>query len=106
MQERKTRLETLRLELLERIRHYEAHQHRTSGALDKDLDDQALEVRNDEVIARLEDEARTELAQVERALARLDAGVGDHCEICGGLIAPERLEALPYTTRCKACADR
>ena len=103
MQERKTRLETLRLELLERIRHYEAHQHRTSGALDKDLDDQALEVRNDEVIARLEDEARTELSQVERALARLDTGVGDHCEICGGLIAPERLEALPYTTRCMIC---
>lgn len=103
--DRKTLLEGLRTELQARIQRYEDHQHRTSGALDKDIEDQALEVQNDEVVERLDDEAKTELAQVERALARIDAQVGDRCEECGDPIAPGRLEALPYTTHCKDCAD-
>ncbi|NYS80177.1 MULTISPECIES: TraR/DksA C4-type zinc finger protein [Halomonadaceae] len=104
-QDRKALLDSLRLELKSRIHHYEDHQHRSSGALNKDLDDQALEVQNDEVVARLEEEARVELVQTERALERIAAQVGDRCEECGNPIEPERLEALPYTTRCKSCAD-
>tara|TARA_R110001599_G_scaffold94429_1_gene245489 strand:- start:185 stop:544 length:360 start_codon:yes stop_codon:yes gene_type:complete len=102
--DRKALLDNLRLELKARIHHYEEHQHRSSGALNKDLDDQALEVQNDEVVARLEEEARLELVQAEHALARIAAQVGDFCEECGKPIAPDRLKALPYTTRCKNCA--
>lgn len=104
-QDRKALLDNLRLELKARIHHYEEHLHRSSGAINKDLDDQALEVQNDEVVARLEEEARLELTQAERALARIAAEVGDFCEACGKPIAPSRLKALPYTTRCKNCAD-
>ncbi|MCE7517467.1 hypothetical protein LZG37_04925 [Halomonas titanicae] len=43
-QDRKALLDNLRLELKARIHHYEEHQHRSSGALNKDLDDQAVEV--------------------------------------------------------------
>lgn len=103
--DRKALLEGLRKELQARIQHYEDHRHRISGALDKDIEDQALEVQNDEVVERLDDEARIELAQVERALVRIDAQIGDRCEECGDPIAPARLEALPYTTHCKDCAD-
>lgn len=28
------------------------------------------------------------------------------CELCGGVISPERLEALPETNRCVDCAKR
>ncbi|TDX31085.1 TraR/DksA family transcriptional regulator [Modicisalibacter xianhensis] len=104
-QARKATLEELRADLQARIHRYQDHQHRTSGALDKDLEEQALETQNDEVVDRLEQEAKDELAQVDRALARIDAQVGDRCEECGDPIAPERLAALPYTTRCKDCAD-
>lgn len=104
-QARKAKLEELRADLLARIDRYQDHQHRASGALDKDLEEQALETQNDEVVDRLEQEAKEELAQVDRALARIDAQVGDRCEECGDPIAVERLAALPYTTRCKDCAD-
>lgn len=103
--DRRSRLEALRLELLERIGFYEAHQRRMSGALDKDMEEQAQEVENDEVVDLLDNEAREELAQVDRALARIAANVGDVCEICGDPIAPDRLEALPLTTRCVDCAS-
>lgn len=104
-QDRKTLLDNLRIELKDRIHQYQEHQHRNNGVLDKDLDEQALEVRNDEVVARLEEEARLELAQAERALARIAAQIGDRCDECGNTIEPDRLKALPYTTRCRNCAD-
>ncbi|MDW5377927.1 TraR/DksA C4-type zinc finger protein [Halomonas sp. HP20-15] len=101
--DRKALLEGLRAELRERIQRYEDHRHRISGVLDKDLEDQATQAQNDEVVDGLEEEATEELAQVERALARINAQLGERCEKCGDPIEAGRLEALPYTTRCKNC---
>ncbi|MCD6003522.1 MULTISPECIES: TraR/DksA family transcriptional regulator [Halomonadaceae] len=101
---RKALLEGLRTELQERLQRYKEHQHRISGALEKDLEEQATQVQNDEVVDQLENEATSELTQIELALARIEAQLGDYCEECGGLIAPERLKALPYATRCKDCS--
>lgn len=39
-------------------------------------------------------------AQVERALAKLEAGKYGICEDCGKPIAEERLAAIPYATLC------
>lgn len=47
-------------------------------------------------------ESETLLADVERALERLDAGSYDLCEVCGAEIEPTRLEASPATRRCQA----
>lgn len=105
MQDRKALLEGLRAELQARIHRYEGHQRRLNGALDKDLEEQALEIQNDDVVNQLDHGARSEVAQIEKALARIDAELGDRCEKCGGPIATGRLEALPYTTRCKDCAE-
>lgn len=104
MSERREALETQRDELIERLQRYRAHRHRDAGALDKDMDDQALEVQNDEVVESLEAEAEEELAQVEHALERLAAGQGERCERCGATIAPGRLAAPPYSTLCVDCA--
>ena len=41
--------------------------------------------------------------QVERALARVEAGTYGICETCGQHIAAERLEASPAVTECIAC---
>jgi len=46
------------------------------------------------------DSVEAELADVESALGRLDAGTYGVCEACGRPIGPERLEALPATRFC------
>jgi DnaK suppressor protein len=40
------------------------------------------------------------LAEVERALAKLDDGTYGHCDVCGESIGAARLEARPWATRC------
>jgi len=47
---------------------------------------------------------RDHLAEVEAALARLDAGEYGTCERCGQPIAAARLEARPTARRCVRCA--
>lgn len=49
-----------------------------------------------DVLAGLDDE----LADVERALARLDDGTYGRCEMCGQALPDERLAAAPATRRC------
>ena len=105
MTNRKTELETLRADLRARLSRFEAHQQRKDGALDKDFEEQATQTQNDEVVDSLESETREELRQIERALDRIDQGLGDECESCGESIDPRRLQVLPYTTLCVDCAD-
>jgi DnaK suppressor protein len=44
------------------------------------------------------------LARTERALAKLDEGTYGVCDRCGEPIAPPRLEAMPDSVLCLACA--
>ncbi|WP_250028502.1 TraR/DksA family transcriptional regulator [Paractinoplanes maris] len=50
--------------------------------------------------------ARAQLVSVDDALTRLDAGTYGRCEVCGEVIAAERLEIRPFATTCVACAQR
>jgi RNA polymerase-binding transcription factor DksA len=61
---------------------------------------QASEIRDG-----MNDEAVGELRDISRALARLDAGDYGICDKCGEPINPARLQALPYASRCIACAE-
>lgn len=57
--------------------------------------------------SRLEGLRRTQLdalAAVDAAAARLASGQATVCSVCGGPIAPERLEARPDATSCIDCA--
>lgn len=47
---------------------------------------------------------RDERAEVDAALARVEAGTYGVCAVCGRAIAPGRLEARPTATTCVACA--
>ncbi|WP_290798290.1 TraR/DksA C4-type zinc finger protein [Halomonas sp.] len=105
MADRKGVLEGLQVDLIERIERYRAHKEQRGGPLDKDMEEQAIELQNDEVVDALEREAEEELRQVMHALARIDAGEGDVCEACEEPIAPERLGAVPFTTLCRHCAE-
>lgn len=44
------------------------------------------------------------LASLDEAAARVERGEGTTCSVCGGPIAPERLEARPQATTCIDCA--
>jgi RNA polymerase-binding transcription factor DksA len=46
------------------------------------------------------EQVEAELADVERALRRLDDGSYGTCEACGTAIADDRLEAMPATRFC------
>jgi DnaK suppressor protein len=56
---------------------------------------------DDAVLARVE----ADLAGVERAMARLDDGTYEACEVCGQPIGDERLSTAPTETRCSTCAS-
>lgn len=49
-------------------------------------------------------QAEDQLATIQRALARVDAGTYGNCERCGGGIGEERLLARPSATTCVHCA--
>jgi len=49
---------------------------------------------------------RATLADVERALAKLDDGSYGQCEQCGQPIGDARLEAMPTARRCISCASK
>ncbi|GAA1922235.1 TraR/DksA family transcriptional regulator [Nocardioides hwasunensis] len=56
-------------------------------------------------IGALVRQVRHHLDELDAAVARLDAGSYGVCEGCGAAIADARLEALPATRTCIACAS-
>jgi RNA polymerase-binding protein DksA len=62
-----------------------------SITLDQELDD------------TLEENSEHVLAEIDAALARIEAGTYGICVNCGQPIPLERLEAIPYATQCIDC---
>ena len=61
-----------------------------------------------EVVAALNPEVALEdllaaIEEIDRALAKIEAGNYGNCEQCGRLIPEDRLRALPYAALCVAC---
>jgi DnaK suppressor protein len=52
------------------------------------------------------DRLQTTLAEVDRALEKLESGTYGQCDVCGEPIAEGRLEALPWAVRCVRDASR
>jgi RNA polymerase-binding transcription factor DksA len=44
--------------------------------------------------------------KIHAALGRIEDGTYGICESCGRPINPARLDAIPYATYCKECAER
>lgn len=68
--------------------------------------DNAHEWENADIRDDLSREAESQLASVQAALARVDAGEYGTCAGCGKPIGSKRLEAMPEVTLCIACAER
>jgi RNA polymerase-binding transcription factor len=68
-------------------------------------DRSVLVLGQDVELERLEMKRR-ELRRIDDVLARVEEGSYGSCEDCGVEIAEERLEILPFTTRCVECERR
>ena len=75
----------------------------SSAAGDQHLADHASEMVDREVDVSLEENAEQIVYEIDRAVARIDAGTYGRCERCGQEIPEERLEAVPYATLCVTC---
>lgn len=49
---------------------------------------------------------RAQAEAAQEALARWSAGTGPQCEVCGAVIAFDRLSSLVAAVRCAGCAPR
>lgn len=92
-------------ELLTRAAKVRADITRSSGPLDKDFAEQVVQMENDAVLAGIGEATKQELAQINRALAQLDQGSYGRCSSCGEPIGARRMQALPYSDLCIACAE-
>lgn len=52
------------------------------------------------------DKLQLTMVDVERALVKIEDGSRGTCDVCGGPIGEERLEALPWATLCVEDAAR
>jgi RNA polymerase-binding transcription factor DksA len=99
------RLRERRGVLGKRLRQVQGDRRRESAPLSADFAEQAVERENDDVLDALDERERDELALIDRALARVDAGCFGICDACGSDIDPRRLETLPETSHCIHCAE-
>jgi RNA polymerase-binding transcription factor DksA len=105
MQSMETRLRQRLSELMSREEQITGDLRQESGALSSDWEEQAQDLENSEVLAALDVHNREEISQIQSALQRLKAGTFGICARCEEAIPEGRLNALPYTTLCVACAS-
>ncbi|MGH3037536.1 MAG: TraR/DksA family transcriptional regulator [Gaiellaceae bacterium] len=70
---------------------------------DNHLADSATATLNREIDYTLEENSEHVLGALDDALERIENGTFGKCARCGRQIAEERLEAIPYATRCIDC---
>lgn len=70
---------------------------------DNHLADSATATLNREIDSTLEENSGHVLVGIDEALDRIENGTFGTCARCGKQIAEDRLEALPYATRCIDC---
>ena len=70
---------------------------------DNHLADSATATLNREIDYTLEENAENVLSGINEALDRIEGGTFGSCTRCGKQISEERLDALPYATRCIDC---
>jgi RNA polymerase-binding transcription factor DksA len=71
-----------------------------------ELVERAQDERTARLIARLDDQTRREIVEINAALDRMIEGSYGRCIACEQPIATARLRALPATALCFACAEQ
>lgn len=75
---------------------------------DRDIErtDRVQEEAAEVALTALDEQGRREMAAIQDALARIDAGTYGICDTCGETISAERLTAMPMARRCISCQER
>jgi len=95
------RLETRLQEIRGRVGRIERDLRKTP---ERDWQEQATAVENDQVLEGLDDMVRAEVLGIQQALDRMAAGEYGFCVECREPIDEKRLEAAPTADRCIYCA--
>ncbi len=101
----KTDLLGKRDEITARVERTHKHLFARDEPVSANFSEQVKQRENDELIQALDQEGREELRMINKALARIESGDYPFCSRCGEEIAPQRLQAIPYTDKCIACAS-
>ena len=72
---------------------------------DRDWQERAVEMENDEVLEGLDSSTLDEVRMIQTALGRIDEGTYGACSKCGEPIADARLKAMPHAATCVGCAS-
>ena len=70
-----------------------------------DWEDLATEREGDEVLEATGQAGLVEISRIRAALKRIAEGTYGVCVRCGDPIVEARLDALPWTPRCRKCAQ-
>jgi RNA polymerase-binding protein DksA len=95
-------LQSEKVELERRINAIHSH---ARDPLEADSAEQAAQLGNVAVKVALENEGLQEVAEINAALQRLEAGSFGICVGCGEDIDKERLHARPWSSECLDCAE-
>jgi RNA polymerase-binding transcription factor DksA len=79
--------------------------HRLASTQEIDADSERL-LQEESVNLGLNAVLYTQLRLIEEALVRLDQGEYGYCQGCGGPIAPNRLQSVPWTPYCLRCQEK
>lgn len=99
----KKKLESLKQDLQKRL---DAIEDDLTAELDDDSCERAVQTENDQVLLALLHDGRKEKRAIEHALLRIANNSYGRCCGCGRKIPQARLDALPFTPYCLACARR
>jgi DnaK suppressor protein len=100
------RLLALQQPLVQRIFDMEASMLAMDADRDIERTDRVQEEAAEVALTALDEQGRREMAAIQAALARIDAGTYGICDTCGETISAARLMAMPMARRCVSCQER
>lgn len=103
LETQRQRLLTLQQQVVQRIFGQEEAMYAMDADRDIERTDRVQEEAAEVTLTAMEEHERREMAEIQAALARIDAGTYGLCDACGAAISPARLAALPMARRCVHC---
>ncbi|MDD5126904.1 MAG: TraR/DksA C4-type zinc finger protein [Dehalococcoidales bacterium] len=101
------RLENERVRLEQELKQMEVDvsttEERREGSPFGKREEEATETMELEKRLALENRLRGQIAEIDRALSKMESGTYGKCDVCGQPIDPARLEALPQASLCLSC---
>lgn len=102
------KVDHFRQKILERLQELGRRMGEIETELDqpkpRDLNDQAIDLEDDEVLETLGLAAQQESRELRAAMKRCDDGTFGICANCGEPISDARLEIVPHAQVCRGCA--